>query len=129
MSEMTHEDAHGHGPGDDAHGHDAGHDAGQDAHGSHASVRFYWMIGGILAVLTAVEVALYYVQPPMEQPLLLILSAVKFVLVVGFFMHLRFDSKVFTGVFMAGLVLAMLMVSALVVLYHFLPPMQVPVVG
>lgn len=116
MSEMTHDEAHGQ-PG--AH----------DDHGAHASPGFYWMIGGILAVLTAIEVALYYMKPPMEQPLLLILSAVKFVLVVGFFMHLKFDSKVFTGVFMAGLVLAMFMVSALVVLYHFLPPMQVPIVG
>lgn len=114
MSEMTHDDAHA---------------DGHDDHGSHASVGFYWMIGGILAVLTAVEVALYYMQPPLEQPLLLILSVAKFILVVGFFMHLKFDSRVFTGVFMAGLVLAVFMVSALVVLYHFLPPMQVPVVG
>ncbi len=109
MSEMTHDDAH--------------------AEGAHASPGFYWMIGGILAVLTAIEVALFYMKPPMEQPLLLILSAVKFVMVVGYFMHLKFDSKIFTGVFMAGLVLAMFMVSALVVLYHFLPPQQVPVVG
>ena len=100
-----------------------------DAHGSHASVGFYWTIGGILAVLTAIEVALYYMKPPMEQPLLLILSAVKFVLVVGFFMHLKFDSNVFTGVFMAGLALAMFMVSALVILYHHMPAVPVPVVG
>jgi len=109
MSETTHDDAHG--------------------DGAHASAGFYWMIGGILAVLTAIEVALYYVKPPMEQPMLLILSAVKFVMVIGYFMHLKFDSKIFTGVFMAGLVLAMFMVSALVVLYHFLPAQQVPVVG
>ena len=102
--------------------------AAHDDHG-HASPGFYWMIGGILAVLTAVEVALFYVKPPMEQPLLLILSAVKFVLVVGYFMHLKFDSNLLTLVFVAGLVLAVFMVSGLVFLYHFLPPMTVPVVG
>ena len=53
--------------------------------------------------------------------MVLVLSAAKFVLVVGFFMHLKFDSKVFTGVFVAGLVLAVFMVSALMVLYHWLP--------
>jgi len=105
-------------------------DTTHDAHdGSHASAGFYWMIGGILAVLTAVEVALFYVKPPGEQPLLLILSAVKFILVIGYFMHLKFDSMIFTGVFVAGLVLAVFMVGALVVLYHHMPVTPVPVVG
>jgi cytochrome c oxidase subunit 4 len=103
---------------------DAGH--GHDEHGAHASVGFYWMIGGILAVLTAVEVAAFYMElGAVEVPLLLILSAAKFIIVVMFFMHLRFDSKVFTGVFMAGMVLAMFIVTALIVLYHVLPGYQV----
>jgi cytochrome c oxidase subunit 4 len=98
----------------------AGH--GHDEHGGHASVGFYWTIGIILAVLTGLEVGAYYMElGAVEAPLLLILSAAKFILVVGFFMHLKFDSKVFTGVFVAGLVLAMFMVSALMVLYHWLP--------
>jgi cytochrome c oxidase subunit 4 len=85
-------------------------------------VKFYWMIGGILAALTALEVAAYYMElGAIEVPLLLILSAAKFVLVVGFFMHLKFDSRVFTGVFVAGLVLAVFMVSALILLYHWVP--------
>ena len=96
--------------------------AGHDDHGGHASVGFYWMIGIILAVLTGLEVGAYYMElGAVEAPLLLVLSAAKFVLVVGFFMHLKFDSKVFTGVFVAGLVLAVFMVSALMVLYHWLP--------
>ncbi len=101
------------------------HDAAHDEH-EHASPGFYWMIGGILAALTALEVAAFYVKPPFEIEILLILSAVKFVLVVGFFMHLKFDSKIFTGVFMAGLVLAMFMVTALMTLYHWLPPVPAP---
>ena len=106
----------GHG-GHDAHGE-------HDDHEAHASVGFYWMIGGILAILTAMEVAAFYMGEQLgsfEVPFLLILSAAKFALVVMFFMHLKFDSAVFTWVFLAGLVLAFLMVSALIVLYHVLP--------
>ncbi|NIP60832.1 MAG: cytochrome C oxidase subunit IV [Gemmatimonadetes bacterium] len=80
------------------------------------------MIGGILAILTAMEVAAFYMDlGAVEAPFLLTLSAAKFALVVMFFMHLKFDSKIFTGVFMAGLVLAAFMVTALVVLYHVVP--------
>lgn len=105
-----------------AHGGSEGHGGGQEHGEAHASVGFYWMIGGILAVLTAMEVAAFYMELGwFEAPFLLILSAAKFALVVMFFMHLKFDSKIFTGVFMAGLVLATLMISALVVLYHVLP--------
>ena len=52
---------------------------------------------------------------PLVVPLLLVLSAGKFALVVMFFMHLRFDSKILTGLFVTGLLLATLMVTALVV--------------
>jgi cytochrome c oxidase subunit 4 len=91
-------------------------------HGSHASVGFYWMIGGILAVLTAMEVAAFYMElGRVEAPLLLALSAAKFAIVVMFFMHLRFDSRIFTGLFMTGLVLAAFVVSALYLLYQVLP--------
>ena len=102
---------------DDAAGHESGH----------ASVGFYWMIGIVLAVVTALEVAVFYI-PALSGilvPLLLVLSAGKFILVVMFFMHLKFDSKVFTAVFMAGLILATFMVTALVLLYQVLPNYQV----
>jgi cytochrome c oxidase subunit IV len=92
------------------------------AHGGHASTGVYWVIGAILAVLTAMEVGVYYMElGRIEVPLLLLLSGAKFALVVMFFMHLKSDSKVFSGVFLTGLALAMFMVSALVVLYHVLP--------
>ena len=99
-------------------GNDHGHGSG-----GHASVGFYWAIGGILTVITAVEVAIFYV-PALEGilvPLLLLLSAAKFVLVVMFFMHLKYDSKIFSGVFLAGFVLAAFMTVALIILYHVLP--------
>src|SRR5688572_178101 len=93
------------------------------AHETHASVGFYWMIGAILAVITAMEVAIFYIPAigGLLVPSLLLLSAAKFVMVAMFFMHLKFDSKIFTGLFLAGLGLAIFMIGALVVLYYYLP--------
>jgi cytochrome c oxidase subunit 4 len=95
---------------------------GQD-HGSHATPGFYWAIGGILTVITAVEVAIFYIPAlaGVLVPLLLTLSAAKFVLVVMFFMHLKYDSKVFTLLFLSGLVLATFMTVALIILFQVLP--------
>lgn len=100
--------------------------AQHEEHGSHASPAFYWIIGGILTVITAVEVAVFYIPPlePVLVPTLLLLSGAKFILVVMFFMHLKFDSKIFTGLFLSGMVLATFMMVALVVLFHVLPRYQ-----
>ena len=96
------------------------------AEGGHATVGFYWMIAGALAVITAVEVAVFYIPAlgAVLVPVLLVLSAVKFAMVVMFFMHLRFDSKIYSGLFLAGLLLAVLMVTGLVLLYHYVPELQ-----
>jgi cytochrome c oxidase subunit 4 len=84
----------------------------------HVSNRFYVVIALILAVLTAMEVMVFYVEAlsPVLLPILLVLMAVKFALVAMFFMHLRFDSRVLTGIFgwclflAAGIILALLAV-------------------
>ena len=91
--------------------------------GGHASPSFYWAIGGVLTVITAIEVAIFYIPAlsAVLTPTLLALSAAKFLLVVMFFMHLKFDSRIFSGLFLAGMVLALFMTSALVVLYKVLP--------
>ena len=112
----------GAGSGGDGHAHHGG-----DAHGSHASPAFYWVIGGILTVITAVEVAIFYIPflKPVLVPSLLILSAGKFLLVVMYFMHLKFDHRILTGVFLSGMVLATFITVALIVLYHVLPAYDV----
>ena len=94
---------------------------------SHASAGFYWMIGGILAAVTGMEVAIFYIPGlgSATAPVLIALSAGKFLLVVMFFMHLKFDSKIFTALFAAGITLAIFLVSALVILYHYLPRFRV----
>jgi cytochrome c oxidase subunit 4 len=68
----------------------------------------YVVIGLTLAFITAVEVALYYIDLDfaLMVTVLIVLSLLKFMLVVGFFMHLRFDNKLFSALFFGGLVLA-----------------------
>lgn len=67
--------------------------------------RLYWMIALILAVLTAAEVSIAYVDILSGNVLvwlLLALGAAKFVIVVGFFMHLKFDKPLYRSLFLVG---------------------------
>jgi cytochrome c oxidase subunit IV len=103
-----------------AHGHDAhGHGEGQP----HATWQAYALIGVILAIITAVEVAIFYIEAleSVLVPLLVILSAGKFFLVVLYYMHLKFDHAVFGRVFWAPMVLAVLVVIGMVLLFQVLP--------
>jgi cytochrome c oxidase subunit 4 len=85
----------------------------------HPSNRFYVVIAVILAVLTAMEVMVFYVEAlaPVLVPLLMLMMTAKFALVVMFFMHLRFDSKLLTGVFVWGLFIATAIVLALMAVF------------
>jgi cytochrome c oxidase subunit 4 len=79
------------------------------AHRGHPSDFTYVKIALILAVMTAIEVATYYVEDDLGSallPILIVLMILKFVVVVSWFMHLRFDSKLFSRIFYAGLLLA-----------------------
>ena len=74
----------------------------------HPSPRKYVNIAIILAIVTAIEVAIYYV-PALEDllvPILMVLAVIKFVMVGAYFMHLKFDSKTFRRFFVTGIVLA-----------------------
>jgi cytochrome c oxidase subunit IV len=92
-------------------------------HGNHPSVGQYVEIGIILAVLTAIEVALYFADIPREVtiPALLFLTAMKFLLVILWFMHLRFDHRIFRRLFIGGLALAAVL-FAILVLIQFTSP-------
>jgi cytochrome c oxidase subunit 4 len=68
----------------------------------------YIKIALILAAITALEVSTYYVDfGPLFMPSLMIMMLVKFVMVVSYFMHLKFDSKIFSFLFYTGLGLAL----------------------
>ena len=62
------------------------------------------------AILTAFEVALYYVEDDLGTsvtiPTLLVMMVVKFAVVGAYFMHLKFDSPIFRRLFYAGILLA-----------------------
>jgi heme/copper-type cytochrome/quinol oxidase subunit 4 len=98
-----------------------------ESHAGHPTARFYVMVGIVLAIITAVEVWMYYVEKMFGDwlvPLLLILSAVKFVIVVGAFMHLKFDHPIFTYMFGFGLFIASAVIISLLFLFngHIGPP-------
>jgi len=100
---------------------------------AHPTASLYFKVGLVLFVLTALEVGLYEITygnhagalaptiKPFFVPLLLLLSAAKFALVAMFYMHLKQDSKLFSGVFVFPLIIATFIVLALIVLqaYHF----------
>lgn len=79
----------------------------QEAHGP--SIKSYWKIALYLAILTAIEVAVVYVEAlrPVVVPILVVLSLAKFVLVAMYFMHLRFDHPILSGFFGVGFVIAL----------------------
>lgn len=72
---------------------------------AHPTPKQYVMIAAVLFVLTAIEVALFYVDVgAINTPALLILMALKFFLVVAFYMHLRYESGLLHRLFLAGLI-------------------------
>jgi cytochrome c oxidase subunit 4 len=91
-----------------AHGHEHAADGGE-THGGHPSTSQYWKIFFLLFAITAVEVLLYYQSIPavnVNNGALGILAIAKFAIVVAYFMHLKFDSRVLRRLFVTGLVLA-----------------------
>ena len=90
---------------------------------THPNWKFYLLIGVTLTVVTAAEVAVFYIPAlrPVLVPILLILSSGKFALVVMFYMHLRYDSQILSAVFVFPLTLAILVVIALIILFHVVP--------
>lgn len=85
--------------------HDAQHSDEGHAHPSQAT---YIKIAAILAVITGVEVLIYYIDALSDflVPMLLVLSAVKFIMVVGYFMHLKFDSKLLMWTFAFAMIIS-----------------------
>jgi cytochrome c oxidase subunit 4 len=86
----------------------------------HASDWLYVQIAIILGVITAAEVSTYLIDfGAFLWPSLMIMMVAKFVLVIQFFMHLRFDNKLFSWVFVTGLVLAVAVYVITLSTFHF----------
>lgn len=99
-----------------------------DAHHDevHPTEKQYWLVFVALAVLTALEVSLSYMDldgPSLVVPLI-ILMGIKFLLVAGAFMHLYFDLKILNGrlfswAFAGAIALALSVYAAVIAAFQF----------
>src|SRR5881227_2197569 len=96
------------------------HVAAGEVH-EHPTWGTYKWVALILTVITIVEVWVYYIPAFVASrlfvPALLIMSAVKFVIVVMFYMHLKYDHKLFRALFTGPLAIAI--VTLIVLLFLF----------
>lgn len=94
-----------------------------DSH-AHPGQAQYVRIAVILAIVTALEVTVYYVDLPAKLMIAVLvgLASIKFSLVAAYFMHLKFDARLLRRVFVTGIVLACLVypvaLFTLKVLFH-----------
>ena len=91
---------------------------------SHPTYSTYWKVAAILLIITVLEVWAYYVPSFVASrgfiPTLLILSALKFTIVVMFYMHLKYDHRLFRVLFTGPLLIAGLTLLALMFLFGHL---------
>lgn len=110
-----------------AHDHTSSEPAGHADHASmgevheHPTWKQYKWVALILTVITIVEVWVYYiprfVASRLFVPSLLIMSAAKFAIVVMFYMHLKYDHKLFRALFTGPLIIAILTLIVLLFLF------------
>jgi caa(3)-type oxidase subunit IV len=84
-----------------------------DQHAStthHPTPKLYVQLALILAVMTAIEVALFYLEETIGRGLarttLVFLAFLKFVAVIGWYMHLRYEQSLLSKFFTTGFLLA-----------------------
>ncbi|MGH7652349.1 MAG: cytochrome C oxidase subunit IV family protein [Gemmatimonadaceae bacterium] len=104
----------------ESHAHDPGAGEGHE----HPTWSTYWKIAVILGLITVGEVWAYYIPSFVAGrgfvPTLLILSALKFAIVVMFYMHLKYDHRLFRVLFTGPLLIASLTLMALMFLFGHL---------
>jgi cytochrome c oxidase subunit IV len=123
---MAHNDSAPKG-GHDAHGtptaEGGAHAAAHGAH-AHPTWKQYKWVALILTLITVVEVWVYYipsfVASKLFVPFLLIMSAVKFAIVVMFYMHLKYDARLFRALFTGPLIIAVVTIISLLFLFGHL---------
>jgi len=99
------------------------HAADDDARGSHEhpSWKQYKWVALVLTLITVGEVWAYYIPALVASrvfvPMLLVLSAVKFAIVVMFYMHLKYDHRLFRALFTGPLMIAIITLISLMFLF------------
>jgi len=95
------------------------HVSGEEHH--HPGWSTYWKVALILTLITVGEVWAYYIPSFVASrafvPTLLVMSALKFAIVVMFYMHLKYDHKLFRALFTGPLFIAGLTLLALLFLF------------
>ena len=95
-----------------------GEDVAHESH--HPTDATYIKVAAILAGLTALEVTTYFVDfGPLFLPVLITLMVIKFLTVVAYFMHLKFDAPILRKAFYAGLILALSVYLVALSTFHF----------
>src|SRR5690348_5419388 len=114
---------HGEHGGAPAVAHAAPHEADPHAH-AHPTWKQYKWVALILTLITVVEVWVYYIPSFVASkvfvPALLIMSAVKFAIVVLFYMHLKYDARLFRALFTGPLIIAVVTLISLMFLFGHL---------
>jgi len=90
-------------------------------HADHPSALTYFKVAIVLCLLTVLEVVVFLFEWLSYGiiPVLAILSVAKFYLVIMFYMHLKFDHKLFSTLFLTGLFLAIGVIFALMALFRW----------
>jgi cytochrome c oxidase subunit 4 len=90
----------------------------------HPNWSTYWKVAVVLTIITAIEVWVYYIPSFVASrafvPALLAMSALKFAIVVLFYMHLRYDNRLFKVLFTGPLIVAIITLFALMFLFGHL---------
>ena len=95
--------------------------AADTVHTGHPTPLTYFKVAITLSAITAAEVGVFYVEDLGKGiiPILVVMSGIKFALVAMFYMHLRYDSRLFSTFFVGGLVLAVMVFMAVLGLFKF----------
>ena len=99
----------------------AGEQKAKEEH-THPTDWAYIKIAIVLAAITAVEVATYFLEDTLGAalvPSLILMMIAKFYLVATWFMHLKFDNPIFYKMFIIGVVLAVCVYTATLAAFEF----------
>ena len=90
----------------------------------HPTWSIYWKVALVLALITVGEVWAYYMPSFVASrgfvPTLLVMSALKFAIVVMFYMHLKYDHRLFRVLFTGPLLVAAMILIGLMFLFGHL---------
>lgn len=91
-------------------------------HAEHPRIKDYWIIGLILAVITAAEVAASYlnISKAIIVPSLIVMMIAKFAIVALYFMHLRFDRPTYLRFFLVGVSGALILFTVVLLTFGLL---------